>query len=52
MSEDLLLAQRALAGDAAALAEVDRHISTQSVRVAAAQKVPADELMQRTDDHW
>lgn len=46
MNEDLELARRALSGDATALAEVDRRISTEGARVAAAQRLPADELQQ------
>ena len=46
MSDELELARRALSGDAASLAELDRRISTESGRVAAAQKFPADELGQ------
>lgn len=46
MKEDLELAHRALAGDATALAELDRRISTESARVAATQRLPADEVRQ------
>lgn len=46
MKEDLELAQRALNGHAAALAEIDRRISIEGARVAAAQNLPADEVKQ------
>lgn len=46
MNEDLELARRALTGDASALTEVDRRISTEGARVAAAQHLPADEVKQ------
>lgn len=46
MNEDLELARRALAGEAAALAELDRRIATESARVAPAQHLSVDELRQ------
>ena len=46
MNDDLELARRALEGDAVSLAELDRRITAESSRVAAAQKFPADELGQ------
>lgn len=45
-AEDLELARRALSGDAIALAEVDRRIGAESARVAAPQRLPADEVRQ------
>lgn len=47
MREDLTLAQRAVAGDAAALAEVDRRLAVEAGRVASSWRLPADEVRQR-----
>jgi RNA polymerase sigma-70 factor (ECF subfamily) len=47
MSEDLTLARRAVAGDAAAVAEVDRRLVAEAGRVASSWRLPADEVRQR-----